>query len=163
MIKILSKDQDSRVGKDLSEIYESENSYELPNSMNYKGLINLLKEYGIGNVSNYFESRCGLYQESFSILSDLPTILSYWILKYGDEDKVNIFDLLRSINEEYYATFWGNDGDPVDICARLENDINRNDYRSLKNDEKIRLRKEVEDSLNILATKEYIFTSKINK
>ena len=94
----------------------------------------------------------------FSIDSedDLRVILLYWLVRYGENVEVNVCDLIDEMESSYvYHLFPGDD--VIEECLIGKNRICSDEYKSLSEEDKIRLQKEIEEDKNILVVDDHIF------
>ena len=151
-----SKEQIKRVDSDLETIHSNEHKI-FQESLKYSKFIDLLSECGMSEVANHY----GFSIEfgnlfSIDVEDDLRTILLYWLVRYGENVEVNVCDLIDEMESSYvYHLFPGDD--VIEECLIGKNSIYNNGYRSLSEEDKIRLRKEIEEDKNILVVDDRIF------
>ena len=158
-MRTLSKEQITQVNRDKQRINMG-SSKEFPKSMSYTEFVELLKEYGTSRVAKYFGCDKGNNSYDFSIDGslDLSVILSYWKLVYGESKKVYLPGLLVKMNREF--SIFTVQNDPVGECVRERYGLSEDDYNSLSDEDRDRMRKEIEEDKNIIFTKGFIFYTK---
>ena len=154
----LSEKQIKKVESDVKNIISNDSYRTFPESMKYSEFLDLLSKHGLSEVANYYGCSMALDPNRFAIDSeeDLPTILSYWLVRYGEDMEVNIQDLIERINEEY-SIYLFQDDDPIKECILKSKNVDRKEYESLSEEDKNKMRKEIEDDKNILLIGDYIF------
>jgi hypothetical protein len=153
----LSDEQAVQINRDKQRINMGR-SLDLPKSMSYSGFVNLLKEYGVSKVADYFGcSKEEIPEENFSIDNylDLSIILSYWKLRYDETEEIYLPDMLEKMNKEYFMYILRDD--PVEVCVRERYRLSKVDYNSLSDEDRNRMRKEIEDDNRIIYTYGCIF------
>ena len=148
----LSEEQSVQINRDKQSINMGR-SLDLPKSMSYSGFVSLLKEYGVRRVADYFGcSKDKIPEEHFSIDKslDLSIILAYWKLRYDETEEICLPDMLKKMNEEYFK--YVPKCDPVEICVLERYRINKKDYDRLSDEERNKMRKEIEDDQRIIYT-----------
>lgn len=147
----LSDEQATQINRDKQSINMGR-SLDLPKSMTYSGFVNLLKEYGVSKVADYFGcSKDKISEEQFSIdrSLDLSTILAYWKLRYDGTEEISLPDMLMKMNKEYFMFY---SDDPVEACVRERYKLSKGDYDNLSDEERNKMRKEIEDDQSIIYT-----------
>lgn len=152
-----SEKQIEKVGSDLETILNSNNNKMFPESIKYSEFVDLLNKCGMSEVANHYGFSIE-FGNLFSIDSedDLRVILLYWLVRYGENVEVNVCDLIDEIESSYvYHLFPGDD--VIEECLIGKNRVCSNEYKSLSEEDKIRLQKEIEDDKNILVVDDHIF------
>lgn len=62
------------------------------------------------------------------------------------------------MNKEFYSFIVQDD--PVEICVRAKYGLSEDDYNALSDEDRDRMRKEIEDDQSIIYTKGFIFYTK---
>lgn len=147
----LSDEQIIQISRDRQRISMG-SSKEFPKSMTYNEFVELLVENGVRKVAKYFGCSKESESNDFSIDGslDLSTILYYWKIMYGEGEKVYLPGLLERMNKEF-SLFIVHD-DPVEICVRRRYGLSEDDYNALPDEDRNRMRKEIEDDQSIIFT-----------
>ena len=129
-------------------------SKEKSKSMSYTEFVELLKEYGVNNVSVFIGSTIGGELNVFSIDHpfDLSIILSYWKLRYNKNERIYFTDLFNGLNKEFSEFISHN----LPSAYR----INKEEFDSLPSEEKERMGKEIEEDQKVVFLQEYLFNLK---
>lgn len=152
-----SEKQIEKVGSDLETILNSNNNKMFPESIKYSEFVDLLGKCGMSEVANHY----GFSIEfgnlfSIDLEDDLRIILLYWLIRYGENVEVSVCDLIDEMESSYvYHLFPGDD--VMEECLIGKNKICSNEYKSLSEDDKIILQKEIEEDKNILVVDDHIF------
>lgn len=144
----LSDEQIIQINKDKQRINMG-NSLELPKSMSYKDFVELLKEHGTSRVAKYFGRSKESESDDFSIDGslDLSIILAYWRIRYDEDKVIYLPRLLEGMDKEFSLIIRD---DPVEICVRRKYGLSEDGYNALSDEDRNRMRKEVEDDQSII-------------
>lgn len=153
----LSKEQSRKVESDLEKIFNDDGYRIFPKLISYSDFIGILSKYGMCEIANHYGFSIE-FRNFFSIDSeeDLKIILSYWLYRYGGSGYVDIYDLIDEMESRYVAHLFPNE-DVVKACIREKKDIDDKEYNLLPEEEKIKLRKEIEEDESILVVDDHIF------
>ena len=156
MIK-LSKELVGKVENDLKNIVNNDKNRIFPKLINYSEFIGLLSRYGMREIANHY----GLSIEFGNIFSsdseyDLEIILSYWLFRYGENMYVDVYDLIDEMESRHVAHLFPKE-DVVKACIREKKNIDDKEYNLLSEEDKIRLKKEIEEDESILVVCDHIF------
>ena len=134
-------------------------SKEFPKSMSYKDFVELLKEHGTSCVAKYFGRSKGSESDDFSIDGslDLSIILAYWRIRYDEDKVIYLPRLLEGMDKEFSLIIRD---DPVEICVRRKYGLSEDGYNALSDEDRNRMRKEIEDDQSIIYAYGCIFYTK---
>lgn len=151
-----SEKQIERVDSDLETIHSNEHKM-FQESIKYSKFIDLLSKCGMSEVANHYGFSIEFGNRfSIDLEDDLRIILLYWLIRYGENVEVNVCDLIDEMESSYvYHLFPGDD--VIEECLIGKNRIFSKEYKSLSEEDKIRLRKEIEEDKNILVVDDHIF------
>lgn len=151
-----SEKQIERVDSDLETIHSNEHKI-FQESIKYSKFIDLLSKCGMSEVANHYGFSIEFGNRfSIDLDDDLRIILLYWLIRYGENVEVNVCDLIDEMESSYvYHLFPGDD--VIEECLIGKNRIFSKEYKSLSEEDKIRLRKEIEEDKNILVVDDHIF------
>ena len=154
----LSKEPVGKVENDLKTIVNNDKHRIFPKSIKYSEFIGLLSEYSIYDVANYYGSSVE-FESTFPIdLEDyLRIILLYWIVMYGEDVDVNVCYLIDEMESRYVYRLFPEEEDVVKACIREKKNIDGKEYNLLPEEDKIRLRREIEEDESILVIEDRIF------